>query len=113
MALKLLLLFALGKGCRSLQVFGDFMVILNWKKEIQSCHIMRLLPILKEILILNHLFDSLSFKHVYREHNGTTVLLSKEGVQPSMGQWCIEEHGIEGPCGHYHRPFHEGPAAGA
>jgi ribonuclease HI len=113
MALKLLLLFALEKGCRSLQVFGDSMVIINWEKEIQSCHIMRLLPILEEILILNHLFDSLSFKHVYREHNETTDRLSKEGTQLSMGQWRIEEHGIEGPCSHYHRPFHEGPTTGA
>jgi hypothetical protein len=109
MDLILLLLFALEKGCWSLHFFGDSMVIINWEKEIRSCHIMRLLPILEEILILNHFFDSLSFKHVYREHNVTIDWLSKEGMQLSMRQCHIEEHGIECPCGHYHRPFHEGP----
>jgi ribonuclease HI len=34
MALKLLLLFSLEKGCRSLQVFGDSLVIINWANGI-------------------------------------------------------------------------------
>jgi ribonuclease HI len=51
LALKLLLLFAIEKGCRALQVFGDSLVIINWANGIHRCQISRLLPLLEDVLL--------------------------------------------------------------
>ena len=63
-ALKLLLLFALERGCLSLQVFGDSMIVLNWIKELQRYHSIHLVPILVDALAIKHRFDSVTFTHV-------------------------------------------------
>lgn len=68
-------------GCRSLQIFGDSMTIINWEKGIQRCHILILLPILEEVQhILQH-FDYVSITHVYTERNHLEDTISKEGVK--------------------------------
>jgi hypothetical protein len=36
LALKLLLIFAMEKGCKTLQVFGDSMLIINWANGVQD-----------------------------------------------------------------------------
>jgi ribonuclease HI len=46
LALKLLLLFAVEKGCNTLQVFGDSLLIINWVNQEQIFHITRLMPYL-------------------------------------------------------------------
>ena len=53
MTLRLLMLFALEHGCLSLQVFSDSMLVIEWAKEILQCHVMRLLPILEEVIIFS------------------------------------------------------------
>jgi ribonuclease HI len=52
MALKLLLNFAGEKGIRSIQIFGDSMVVINWVNKTQRCHNIILLPILEEVFII-------------------------------------------------------------
>ena len=106
--LKLLLIFALEKGCTVLQVFGDSMIILNWIKELQRCQFMRLVPILADALDIKHRFDSITFTHVYRKRNGLADRLSKESTQLPLGTWQIEEHIQNQVYRYFHRPFHEG-----
>jgi len=50
LALKLLLLFVVEKGCKTLQVFGDSLLIIKWEKRVQICHIAHLVPIFKEVM---------------------------------------------------------------
>jgi hypothetical protein len=60
----LLLLLVVEKGCRSLQVFSDSMIVINWLKEIQQCHVLRLRPLVDEVITLKQQFDVISFSHV-------------------------------------------------
>jgi len=107
MALKLLLLLAVEKGCRTLQVFGDSMLVIGWAQAMIRCGVMRLIPILEEVHMLTLYFDSICFNHVYRERNHLADNLSKEATLRPFGQWFIIEHGAEGEYRYYHRPFHE------
>jgi ribonuclease HI len=103
MALKLLLLFVVEKGCKTLQVFGDSMLIINWEKGVQRCHISHLVPIYEEVMRLINLFDTISFTHLYRERNRLADMLSKEASQLEYGHWHIEEQSAVGSSGYYHR----------
>jgi hypothetical protein len=107
MALKLLLLFAAEKGCTSLQVFGDSLLIINWANHEQFCHIARLRPYLAEVLRIISTFDTISLSHIYRERNTLADRLSKEATQLEYGNWHITEHTTEGSFD-YHRPFQDG-----
>ena len=78
MVLKLLSLFFVEKGCKTLQVFGESMLIINWEKGFQRCYISRLVPIFEEVMRLINLFDTISFTHLYREWNRLMYRLSKE-----------------------------------
>ena len=78
--LKLLFLFTLENGCMRLQVFGDSMIILNWIKELQCYHTMRLVPILYDALDIKNHFENITFTLVYRERNGLEYRISKEGT---------------------------------
>jgi ribonuclease HI len=106
-ALKLLLLFAIEKGCRALQVFGDSLVIINWANGIHRCKISHLLPLHEDVLRIKSLFDNISFSHIYRERNQLADRLSKEAMQLAYGLWHVSEHTLDGAQGYYHRPFHE------
>ena len=101
------MLFALEQGCLSLQVFGDSLIVINWANEILQCHVMRLLPILEEVLRLKLQFNLISFTHVYRERNGVADRLSKEATQLEYGIWKILYQTPVGTFRYYHRPFHE------
>ena len=46
LSLKLLLIFAVEKGCRTLKVFGGSLNVINWIKKIQLCRDLRLENIL-------------------------------------------------------------------
>lgn len=107
MTLRLLLLFSLEHGCLSLQVFGDSSIVIDWENEITHCHVMRLLPILEEILRLKQHFIKNIFTHVYRERNGVADQLSKEAMQLDYGIWRILVQTPVGTYRYYHRPFHE------
>ena len=85
MSLRLLLLFALEQGCLSLQFFGDSMLVIEWVKEVHLCNVMRLIPILEEILLLKQHFNKLTFTHIYRERNRVADRLSKEALQLDYG----------------------------
>ena len=91
MTLRLLLLFTLEQGYLSLQVFGDSMLVIEWEKENVQCHVMILLPILKEVIRLKQQFNHISFTHVYRERNRVADQLSKDATQWHMdlGIWRI------------------------
>ena len=78
MALKLLLLFSVEKDCHYLQDFGDSMIVIDWDIGFSRCHVLRLLPILEEVALLQQRFDNISFTHVYREQNGVADRISKE-----------------------------------
>jgi len=105
--LKLLLLFTVEQGCRSLQVFGDSLVIINWDIGVHGCHVSCLLPMLEDVLRIKILFDSISFSHIYRERNQLADGLSKEASQLTFRQWYNREHTSTGIHGFYHKPFHD------
>ena len=107
MALKLLLLFVVEKNCHTLQVFGDSLIVIDWDRGFIRCHVIRLLPILEEVALLQHRFHSISFTHVYREWNGVADMLSKEAMQLPFGCWNILEPDPAGSYSYYHCPFNE------
>jgi ribonuclease HI len=107
MALKLLLLFAAEKGCTTLQVFGDSLLIIKWENQEHFCHIARLRPYLAEVLRIISTFDTISLSHIYRERNSLVDRLSKEAAQLEYGNWHITEHTENGSF-EYHGPFQEG-----
>lgn len=106
-ALKLLLLFTIEKGIKNLQVYRDSMVVINWAKCIQNCHILILIPIVEEIQRHKILFDHIVFTHVYRELNRMADRLSKEAMRLEQGIWQIEDNLGTGTNGYYHRLYHE------
>lgn len=105
-ALRLLITKAMEWCCRSLQIFKDSMIIINWENGIQRCHIIKLLPFPEEIFLFEQHFDSLTITHVYRERNRLADSLSKEGVQLQAGH-IFSERILRDPEGFYHRPYHE------
>ena len=76
-SLKLLLIFAAEKGCRTLVCFGDSMNVINWVKKTHVCKNLRLENILTSIADIIDTFDSFSCSHVYRENNREADLASK------------------------------------
>jgi len=107
MALKLILLLAVEKHIKRINIMGDSRIIISWANKSAACHIMRLRPILDEILLLVSRFDNITFTHIYREQNTQADLLSKEAVGLLYGVWQIENTTDQNAYGYYHRPFHE------
>jgi ribonuclease HI len=85
----LLLLFALERGCHSLQFFGDSMIVINWLNEIQRFQFIRLCPLLEEVITLKKKWEYISFTHVYKEHNMEVDRLSKVVLLLAVGHWHI------------------------
>ena len=106
--LKLLLIFAVEKGCRTLDVFGDSMNVINWIKETQMWGNMRLSNILSSIIDILDSYDDFSCRHVYRENNREANKASKEGLLLMLSQWKIQEWVDGSAHEYYHRPFIEG-----
>ena len=73
MTLKLLLCFAIERNCKKLQVFGDSMVVINWINKTQRCRNSSLDTLYEEFNRILSNFESISFKHVYREPNSQTL----------------------------------------
>ena len=80
LSLKLLLIFAAEKGCRSLNIYGDSLNVINWIKRIQHCRDLRLENILLSILAVINSYDSFSCEHVYKENNCQADNASKSGL---------------------------------
>ncbi len=105
MSLKLLLMFAAEKGCRSLNIFWDSMNTINWINKTQICTNIRLANILlyiKEILIS---FTTYSWWHVYRENNKEANKASKEGLKLDLWIWKIKKSRNGVVQDFFHRPF--------
>jgi len=104
-SLKLLLIFALEKGCLSLTCFGDSMNVINWVKRTQECRNLRLGNLLNEIRMILLNFDNFTCRHVYRENNKEADRASKEGIPKAFGAWHVTEVNDGRSFGYYHRPF--------
>ena len=85
LSLKLLLIFAVEKGCQSFKFFGDSLNVINWIKGTQQCMHLRLANILLSIREVQNTFDTFSCCHVYRENNKEADKSSKEGLQLALG----------------------------
>ena len=107
LSLKLLLQFALEKGCRNLQIFGDSLIIINWVNKIQHCRTLSLNTLYEEVTRLWTFFYHISCRHVYREWNAVAYHLSKEGVWMAFRTWKFFEWKKWEVYEFYHRPFAE------
>ena len=58
--LRLLLIFALQKGCRQLQIFGDSKLVINWFNLQSKRHMHTLKNLLDEVLAFKSHFDYIS-----------------------------------------------------
>ena len=105
LALKLLLCFAIEKNCKRIQIFGDSLAILNWIDKTQRCRNLSLSALFEEANRLLSNFDSITFKHVYRERNEEADRLSKAGLNLAMGTWKILETKDTEVYEFFHRPF--------
>ena len=107
LSLQLILIFAAKKGCRSLQIFGDSLNVINWVKKIQTCSDLILRNILLTIWEMVETFDLITFTHVYRENNCQADYASKEGLLLDPGSWEVKECLGDEEYAYYHRPFFE------
>ena len=105
MTLKLLLCFAIERNCKKLQVFGDSMVVINWINKTQRCRNTSLDTLFEEVYRILANFESISFKHVYRERNMEANKLSKAGLNLQWGTWKIIEKKETEANEYYRRPF--------
>jgi len=105
MSLKLLLIFAIEKGCRKLNVYGDSMNVINWISLTQDCRNRSLDSVLYSIRAVLQNFETFSCRHVFRENNRIADLASKEGLSMVLGQWKIAETRDGTTQEYYHRPF--------
>lgn len=86
LSLKILLMFAAEKGCRTLNVFGDSMNVINCIKGIQHWRNIRLENILSSIRVVIDTYVSFNCQHVYRENNQQAEKASKEVLQLEVGR---------------------------
>lgn len=105
MSYKLLIVFAIEKGCRRLKVYRDSLNVINWIKGTQRCLNLRLSRLVEYIQRLQTNFDSIYCQHVYRENNKEADQKSKEGTNLVMGQWKITEHHNEQSNEFWHNSF--------
>lgn len=109
LALKFLLSFALEKGCNSLQVFGDSMLVLKWVRKTQRCLNTHLTPLLEEFFLWITRFDVVHFMHIYMEQNQKADQLSKAGLKLAPGQIAVTSHDRDIQFRFFHEPFREAP----
>ena len=111
LSLKLLLIFVVEKGCRTIKVFGDSLNVVYWVKKIQTCRDLLLCNILQSIWDVMESFELITYTHVYRENNSQADLASKEGLLLDPGVWKVKERLGDDTFEYYHRPFFEVVAA--
>ena len=105
LSLKLLLIFAAEKGCRTIKVFGDSLNVINWVKRIQTCRDLLLCNILQSIWDVMESFELITYTHVYRENNNQANSASKEGLLLDPGMWKVKEQLGDDAFAYYHCPF--------
>lgn len=92
MGLKLLMLFSIEQWCKSIQMFGDSMNVINWFNGTQRCLSSHLMVLAEEILWINLYYEVCSCCHVYKNKNMQVDSLSKEGIRMDYGKWLIKEN---------------------
>jgi len=107
MSYKLLIVFAIEKGCRRLKLYGDSLNVINWIKGTMRCLNLRLARLMEDIQRLQTNFDFIDCQHVYKENNKEVDQKSKEGTNLVMGQWKITEHQNEQSDEYWHNSFLE------
>ena len=105
MSLKLLLMFALEKGCTELNFLGDSLNVINWINQTQECRHLRLAHVIYSIRQLLQRLDSFTCRHIYRENNKEADKASKEGLQLAEGYWTVKENVNGRMQAFYHRSF--------
>jgi ribonuclease HI len=83
----------------TLQILGDSRIIIEWLNKRNDLQAISLSAWKDRIRLLQLAFKKLSFIHIYRQHNKSTDLLSKEALQKKVGI-ITYNHWIDG---------HEGP----
>ena len=81
------------------------MVVINWINKTQRCINSTLDTLYEEINRTLSIFESISFKHVYRERNTDANKLSKAGLNLQWGYWKIMEIKDTEAKKYPHRPF--------
>ena len=80
MALWSLLVFAVSIGLPTLSVCGDSQVIINWENSVACLDVVDLEHWCDCITEVKASFLSINFQHIYREHNMSADVLSKEAL---------------------------------
>lgn len=83
--LKLLLKCAKDWNISRLQVYGDSLLVINWRKRSGHLHNVNIRPLGNLLLEIAGSFEHISFAHVYRELNQDDDKLSKEGQHLPKG----------------------------
>ena len=91
-ALKLLLILARRHSLDKIQIFGDSQLVINWAAGKFRLLNIELALILRDVISIADYFDTVSFRHVYREWNTAADALAKAGGRILEGSWSITEH---------------------
>ena len=67
------------------------MVVINWLNKTQKCRNATLDVLYEETCKSLSFFESISFKHLYRELNEEVDKISKAGLKLQQGHWKILE----------------------
>ena len=81
------------------------MVVINWINKTWRCRDTSLDTLFEEVNRILANFESISFKHVYRERNMEANKLSKAGLNLQWGTWKIIEKKETEANEYYYRPF--------
>lgn len=77
MVVKYLLKFALEKDQVHLHVFGDYLLVVKWMKNILQIQDITLLPLVEKLKEISKHFNLINYTHVLRELNTIVDALSK------------------------------------
>jgi len=87
-----LLFWAQELSIKELKIFGDSCIVIDWLLGKSSIKAINLLYWCRRIHTLLTLFRSLSFGHIYREHNVEVDALSMRGIGCMEGLILVEEY---------------------
>lgn len=103
-SLYLLILLALEKNIRQLNIYGDSMFAIEVMKGTHILRSYNLFPVFEEIKDTVD-FSHITFTHVYRNHNKEPDQLSKTGLDLDKGFWKVKEKGLDGSTEFLHLPW--------
>ena len=78
-ALKLLLILARRHSLDKIQIFGESQLVINWAAGKFRLLNIELAMILRDVNSIADCFDTVSFRHIYRERNSAADALAKAG----------------------------------